>query len=202
MLTPEEAAVTNELADTAAAVGLNFAIRDDFPTVISPRDGSPGKTPVCWAASRSLPLAILHAPRAAHRGGPLLGGPRDFPVNLRVLDPRTGAVRDLRLRRAVPGPAPQTVLRYLDRGVAYFRVSQFTQAAVENLRAAMILAKSERAAGIILDLRNNAGGAFEAAQVAASFFLPKGTEIVALEYGSPGCTPPSSATKASRSTRR
>ncbi len=116
----------------------------------------------------------------------LLGGPRDFPVNLRVLDPRTWFVRDLHLRRAVPGPAPQTVLRYLDKGVAYFRIPQFTQDAVENLRAAMILAKSQGAAGIILDLRNNAVGMFEAVKWPRPFFLVRNTEIVALEYGVPG----------------
>jgi carboxyl-terminal processing protease len=187
LLTPEEAAVTNELADTAAVVGLNFAIRDGFPTVISPRDGSPAENAGLLGGEQII--AITDVPTAHARRievDRLLGGPRDFPVNLRVLDPRTGAVRDLHLRRTVPGPVPQTVLRYLDKNVAYYRLPQFNQDTVESLRAAMILAKSKGTAGIILDLRNNAGGAFEAAQVAASFFLPKSTEIVALEYGSPG----------------
>jgi carboxyl-terminal processing protease len=187
LLTPEEAAITNELADTAAAVGINFAIRDDFPTVIAARDGSPAENAGLLGGEQIL--AISDVPTAHARRvdvDRLLGGPRDFPVNLRVLDPRNGTVRDLHVRRSVPGPASQAVLRYLDKGVVYYRVSQFTQDAVEDLRAAMILAKSKSANGIILDLRNNAGGAFEAAQVAASFFLVKGTEIVALEYGSPG----------------
>jgi len=187
LLTPEEAAVTNELADTAAAIGLSFAIRDDFPTVISPRDGSPAENGGLLGGDQLI--AISDVPTAHARRidvDRLLGGPRDFPVTFRVLDPRTGAVRDLRLRRTAPGPSPQTALRYLDRGVAYYRVPEFTQGVVENLRAAMILAKSQGAAGIILDLRNNAGGAFGAAQVAASFFLSRGTELIALEYGSPG----------------
>ena len=187
LLTPGEAAVTNELADTAAAVGLSFAIRDDFPTVVAPRDGSPAENGGLLGGEQIIAISDVPTPHARRiEVDRLLGGPRDFPVNLRVLDPRTGAVRDLHLRRTVPGPAPQTVLRYLDKGIAYFRVPQFTQDAVENLRAAMVLAKSQSAAGIILDLRNNAGGAFEAAQVAASFFLVKGTEVVALEYGVPG----------------
>jgi carboxyl-terminal processing protease len=187
LLTPEEVAVTNELADTAAAIGLDFAIRDDFPTVIAPRDGSPAENGGLLGGEQIIAISDVSTPHARRiEVDRLLGGPRDFPVNLRVLDPRTGAVRDLHVRRAVPGPAPQTVLRYLDKSVAYYRVSQFTQDAVESLRAAMILAKSQGAGGIILDLRNNAGGAFEAAQVAASFFLVKGTELVALEYGAPG----------------
>ncbi len=187
LLTPEEAMVTNELADTAAAIGVSFAIRDDFPTVISPRDGSPAENGGLLGGEQIIAISDVPTPHARRiEVDRLLGGPRDFPVTFRVLDPRTGAVRDLRLRRTAPGPTPQTALRYLDRGVAYYRVSQFTQGVVENLRAAMILAKSQGASGIILDLRNNAGGAFEAAQVAASFFLSKGTELVALEYGSPG----------------
>jgi carboxyl-terminal processing protease len=187
LLTPEEAAVTNELAYTAAAIGLSFAIRDDFPTVISPRDGSPAENAGLLAGEQIIAVSDVPTPHARRiEVDRLLGGPRDFPVNLRILDPRTGAVRDLHVRRTVPGPAPQAALRYLDKGIAYYRLSQFTQGTVENLRAAMILAKSGGASGIILDLRNNAGGAFEAAQVAASFFLVKATEIGSLEYGSPG----------------
>jgi carboxyl-terminal processing protease len=107
-------------------------------------------------------------------------------VGLRVLDPGTGSIRDLQLHRADPGLSAGNALRYLDRRVAYYRLSDFTMGAVENLRTAMILAKSERTPAIILDLRNNPGGKFEAAQVAASFFLPKGAEIVSLSYAAPG----------------
>lgn len=186
LLAPEEAASTNETASTAADIGLSFAIRDDFPTVISPRDGSPAESAGLLAGEQIL--AIGNTPLARARRidvDRLLRGPSNSPVNLRVLDPGVGTVRNLRLQRTTQGSAPAPALRFLDRGIAYYRVPDFTLASVENFRAAMTLAKSERAPGIILDLRNNPGGAFEAAQIAASFFLPMGTEVVSLDYANP-----------------
>src|SRR5690349_2471156 len=44
LLTPEEVATTNETDATIASIGLSFAVRDDFPTVVSPRDGSPAES--------------------------------------------------------------------------------------------------------------------------------------------------------------
>jgi carboxyl-terminal processing protease len=73
----------------------------------------------------------------------------------------------------------------LDKGVAYYRLAEFSKDTAENLRTAMTLARGEHATGIILDLRNNPGGAFLVVQPVASIFLPKGTEIVSLEYAVP-----------------
>lgn len=186
LLTPEEVALTNESADAAADLGLGLAIRDDFPTVVSPRDGSPAERAGLLAGEQIIAIGDVPTPHARRIDvNRLLRGPADFPANLRVLDPGTATVRNLGLKRTVSGSSPETALRYLDQGVAYYRVSQFTVGSVENLRAAMILANSQRAPGMVLDLRNNPGGAFEAAQVAASFFLPKGTEVVSLEYANP-----------------
>lgn len=186
LLTPEEAAATNESANTAADIGLSFVIRDDFPTVISPRDGSPAESAGLLAGEQIIAISDIPTPHARRlEVDRLLRGPANSPVNLRVADPHTGAIRDLQLSRVTQGFARGAALRFLDNGVAYYRVSQFTQATVESFRAAMILAKGERPPGIILDLRNNPGGAFEAAQMAASFFLPQGTEVVSLKYANP-----------------
>ena len=186
LLTPEEAASTNESANTAADIGLSFAIRDDFPTVISPRDGSPAESAGLLAGEQIIAIGDVPTPHARRLDvDRLLRGPANSPVNLRVADPRTGTIRDLRLPRTGRGFPRGAALRYLNNGVAYYRLSQFTPATIENFRAAMTLAKSERPPGIILDLRNNPGGAFGAAQVAASFFLPKGTEVVSLDYADP-----------------
>lgn len=186
LLTSEEAASTNESADTTAGIGLSFVIRDDFPTVVSPRDGSPAENAGLLPGEQIIAIGDVPTPHARRlEVDRLLRGPADFPVNLRVGDPRTGAIRDLQLPRTARGSPRGAALRFLDQGVAYYRVSQFTQGTVENFRAAMTLAKGERAPGIILDLRNNPGGAFGAAQVAASFFLPRGAEVVSLEYANP-----------------
>jgi len=186
LLTPDEAAATNESAYTDADIGLSFAIRDDFPVVISPHDGSPAESAGMLAGEQIVAIGNVPTPHARRIDvDRLLRGPPNFPVNLRVFDPTTGAVRDLRLHRTTQTLAPGPGLRYLGRGIAYYRVPEFSLTTVENFRAAMVLAKSDRAAGIILDLRNNPGGKFEAAQVAASFFLPMGTEVVSLEYANP-----------------
>ena len=186
LLTPEEAASTNESASTAADVGLSFVIRDDFPTVISPCDGSPAESAGLLAGEQIIAISDIPTPHARRlEVDRLLRGPANFTVNLRVADPHTGAIRDLHLPRVTQGFPRTAALRFLDNGVAYYRVSQFTRAAVESFRAAMILAKGDRTAGIILDMRNNPGGAFDAALLAASFFLPQGAEVVSLEYANP-----------------
>ena len=187
LLTLEEAAATNESVSTTADIGLSFAVRDDFPTVISPHDGSPAESAGLLAGEQILAIGSTPMPRARRIDvDRLLHGPASSSVNLRVFDPVVGTVRNLRLQRTTQGSASAPALRFLDRGIAYYRVPNFALASVENFRAAMTLAKSEHAPGIILDLRNNPGGTFEAAQIAASFFLPMGTEVVSLDYANPG----------------
>jgi carboxyl-terminal processing protease len=186
LLTPEEADSTNASADATADIGLTLAIRDGYPTVICPRDGSPAARAPLLAGEQIIAINNIPSPFLRRfETDRLLRGPVDSPVDLRVLDPVTETVRGVRLRRAAPGPPPASALRFLDSGIAYYRLSEFTVDSVESLRTAMTLAKSERASGIILDLRNNPGGAFLAAQAAASFFLTKGAEIGSLEYADP-----------------
>src|SRR5207249_2360146 len=76
-------------------------------------------------------------------------------------------------------------LKFLTGGVAYLRVSEFTQATVEKLLAEVKRAQTQKTRALILDLRNNPGGAFETALVAARLFVPTNADIVLLDYPDP-----------------
>jgi len=188
---PEADLLTSEeisSADTGAKanVGLDLAIRDDYPVIIAPRDESPAQDAGLLAGEQLVAIdnrSMLHARRVEVQQ--FLRGPASSPVTLRILDTATHATRDVRLQRAERSSAPGIVLKFLTGRIAYCRVTEFTHAAVEALHTAMARAKEEHAPGVILDLRNNAGGKFEATQVAASLFLPAGAPIVALEYANP-----------------
>ena len=186
LLTPDEAAATNAFANGSADIGLRFILRGDYPTIISPRDDSPAQDAGLLAGEQIVAIdktSLFQARRFDVEQ--LLHGPPNSRVTLRVLDPATSAIRDLHLLRARPGASSSVTLKFLDKHIAYCRVPEFTVPVVESLRAAMVQSKDEGMASVILDLRNNAGGAFEAAQVAASMFLPKEAPIVALEYAHP-----------------
>jgi carboxyl-terminal processing protease len=186
LLTPDEAPATNLSTRANDGIGLQFALCGDFPVVIAPRDNSPAQSTGLLAGDQIVAIdgqPILRARRIEVER--LLRGPANSPVSLRVLDPASSAVLNVGAQRTAPGSSSVGALKFLDARVAYCRVPEFTVAAVESLGRAMDRAKSQRAAGVVLDLRNNAGGAFEAAQVAASMFLPADETIVSLEYASP-----------------
>ena len=186
LLAPDEVPATNAATSASAGIGLHFAICDDYPIVISAGDNSPVQGSGLLAGDQIVAIdgqSTWHARRIEVER--LLRGPANSSVSLRVLDPGSSAVLNVGVQRAAPGSSRGVALKFLDPRVAYCRIPEFTPAAVENLRSAMARAKSRRALGVVLDLRNNAGGAFEAAQVAASIFLPAGATIVSLEYASP-----------------
>ena len=186
LFAPDETATTNAAANAAADIGLRFAMRNDYPAVIAARDDSPAQDAGLLAGEQLIAIddtATLHARRIELEQR--LHGPANSSVTLTVLDPATRAVRDVRLQRAAPSASPGVVLKFLNNRLAYCRIPEFTHAAVETLHIAMARAKEERVSGVILDLRNNAGGGFEAMQVAASLFLPAGVPIVALDYADP-----------------
>lgn len=146
LLTPEEAMSIRGSNAAPADIGLTFVIRGGIPTVVSPCDGSPAQRAGLLAGDQIIAIdnsSTLLARRSEVER--LLGGPVDSEVSLRVVDPISGSVRDLHLHRATHGSSPVTTLRILDKGVAYYRLAEFSKETAENLRTAMILARGEHA---------------------------------------------------------
>src|SRR5439155_1750071 len=68
----------------------------------------------------------------------------------------------------------------LDRinGIAYIRITQFTETTVKELTAVVDQLQQDGCRGLILDLRTNPGGLLTAAVEVSELFLPPGTRVV------------------------
>lgn len=83
-----------------------------------------------------------------------------------------------------------------DLGIGYIRIRQFTSNTLRELQAALILLKNENLAnGLVLDLRDNPGGALDAAVGIVDIFLAEG-QIVSVT----GRSKPMSGVKATPKT--
>jgi len=187
LLTPDEVAIANapRSGDTGD-IGLSLAIRGDYPTVIAARDGSPAQKAGLLGGDQIVAIDGQSTTRGrVFTVTNQLRGPIGSNVTLRVLDPASGATRDFSVERAAEQPPAPAPLEFLGRGAVYVRVSEFTPAVLDALRAHLQHPRVQKARGLILDLRNNPGGTFLVMLAAVRLFLRPKADIVALEYSNP-----------------
>src|ERR1700736_5911130 len=175
--------------------GLVVTIDNGQLKVISPEDGSPaaraGVRPgdVIFAIDKE-PVYDLTLAEAEQK----LRGPAGSEVQLTL---RHGAEKpvDLMIQREAYKLA--TVTGRLEQGnIGYLRLAGFdngTRAALADAAQDLRQRAGNKLIGLILDLRNNPGGAFDAAVAAADAFLDKG-EIVVVKGRKPGSVKRISAT--------
>lgn len=69
----------------------------------------------------------------------------------------------------------------LEPGIGYLHVARIEQRTPGEIRAALEQWAGQKVRGLLLDLRDNPGGALEAAVATAGLFLPKGEVVVTLK---------------------
>lgn len=183
MPAPEQLMASIGVEGPLVDIGVSFSTRNRFPAIITTHEGSPAQAAgLLWGDEiraingQSLENADLAACYLR------IWGAVDSQMELVVHDPADGQTRTLVIQRRLPVPVPAVAVKYIAGGTAYRRLPEFTVAAVESLREDLIRMEKERPRGLVLDLRNNPGGAFQAAQIAADMFLPAGAVIVAVDY--------------------
>jgi hypothetical protein len=113
-----------------------------------------------------------------------------FRQFVRSLDPKADLLTPAQFAAAkTPTSAttnlPPPTLRFYKAGIAYCRLAEFSEPARQRLEFDLTRAVHERARGLLLDIRDNAGGALDPMLRIAKLFLPDKAEIVSLEFARP-----------------
>ncbi len=167
------------ISATFAGIGVEIAKKDDAFRVVTPLEGSPA------AAAGMRPNDLIVRVDDADLKGKTLeqvvslirGQPG---TQVRISAVRSGTPLDLRITRAALRINPVRA-KLVDPGIAYVRVSQFSDLTPEifSKEVAALLGRTPR--GVVLDLRSNPGGLFSAATAIASAFLPENLLVVKLD---------------------
>ncbi len=160
-------------------IGAELRMKDGHVVIASPMPGSPAlraglrpndvivKVDGVSVVDQSLDEVVK---RIAGRAG--------TQVTLSIMDPISGATRDVKLTRAritihevawhqLPGTA-----------LAHLHIASFNKGVSGDLRKALAAIKREHLQGLILDLRNNPGGLLDEAVNTASQFLQGGDVLL------------------------
>lgn len=167
-------------APAIGGIGLELAITGGQVTVVRPLPGGPAEGLLragdVLLALDSRPLAGLPLAEVVGR----MRGPIGTELGVTL---RRGAIEQMTLR--IPRrPVNQPGLRSVLLGqVVYLRPETFRDSSLADLRSAFPTLSAQaggRPEGIVLDLRENAGGLLDVAAAVAGDLLPAGAEIATL----------------------
>ncbi|MGB6066701.1 MAG: S41 family peptidase [Desulfomonilaceae bacterium] len=158
-------------------VGMVVSAKKGDYVVVSPFGGSPAYKAGIRAGDTILqidgqPLHGLSLLQVLHR----VRGPAGSSMSVKVIDSKSGSVRQVQLRRRMIKIPPVRHL-LLERRIGYLRIINFQEGTASEVRKALgqFLAHGSRGlAGLILDLRDNPGGLFGESIQVANLFKPSG----------------------------
>jgi carboxyl-terminal processing protease len=175
-LTPEMVRqLQNYNAGQFEGIGVEVQTKNGQLVIVAPFDGSPARQ----AGLRPGDI-ILAAGGVSIEGLPIdqatshILGPAGTTVTLTILTPATGQTRDVTLTRAHITLHNVLWQRLPGTDIAHLRIAAFSQGVTEDLKQALTDIRQQGLTGIVLDLRNNAGGQLNEAIGVASQFLSGG----------------------------
>lgn len=117
-------------------------------------------------------------------------GPEGTEVTVTIEKPKTHKKSEKTLTRAnvVLPNVSSRVFTVGHKKIGYVRLLSFSSEASKQLAHGLEKALSERAEGIVLDLRDNPGGLLDEAVSSASLFLPEGEVVVSTKSRTKGST--------------
>ncbi len=164
---------------TFGGIGVEVNVRDGYPTVIAPIEGTPA-----WEAGlRSGDVIVqidgrstwgLTVADAADR----LRGPDGTEVRVKVSregedeEHEVTLVRRIIERKAVP------YAFVAQDSIGYLRLSAFSERTAEETRTMLERLGAEGAKSLVIDLRMNPGGLLDQAVGVTEAFVPRGTMVV------------------------
>lgn len=106
-----------------------------------------------------------------------LKGERNSKVKLKVMREKYPEPLDFTVTRDVIKDEISLSFFLPDQNICYLLLSIFSEKSAEHVKTILKQAHEKKCKGIIIDLRNNTGGLFDAALEIAGLFLPKNTLV-------------------------
>jgi len=159
-------------------LGITINIRDHYPTVVSPIEGTPAYYMGIQGGDQIIEIEGESSRDFTSREAvKLLRGKAGTKVNITIKRPGTEAplpftiTRDIIKIESVP-------YGFMIDGIGYVRVQNFARSTKDELRIKLDELTAAGMKGLILDLRFNPGGLLDAAQGVSELFLPRDDLIV------------------------
>ena len=184
-LTPEETEEFNATSEGKyfQGIGAELGYENGNIIVVTPLDGSPAKAAGIRAGDYILAVddVEVKAEDTVYDVVARIRGEEGTKVKLKILHKGASKAIELTIERKQITVASMKVELIEDKSIALFRVNRFTDASysawVEEWDAKVKEIKASGVKKVILDLRGNPGGYFDAAIYAADDILPGGYTI-------------------------
>jgi carboxyl-terminal processing protease len=171
--------IRSAIEGTYGGVGIEVNVRDGYPTVIAPIEGSPA-----WEAGLRTGDVIvqidgkstysLTVEDAADR----LRGAEGTQVRVKVSREGEGEDHEVTLTRRIIERKAVPYAFVAEGGIGYLRLSAFSERTAEETRTMLERLGEQGAKSLVLDLRMNPGGLLDQAVDVTEAFVPRGTMVV------------------------
>jgi len=182
----------NDTEGQFGGLGLVVSMRDNYVTIITPMEDTPGFRAGIVAGDRVIKIDgksvdKLSLPEVVKQ----LRGEPGTKVMVTIQRPSSNLVKDFNLTRAI---IKMDMVKDIngkkdfplgsDR-IGYVRITEFGDNAGAELETALTRLKAEGMQGLIIDLRSNPGGLLDEAVEVCGKFLPRGQLVVTTEGRDP-----------------
>ena len=164
---------------TFGGIGVEVNVRDGYPTVIAPIEGTPA-----WEAGlRSGDVIVQIDGKSAYGltvqdAADRLRGAEGTQVRLKVSREGEGEDQEVTLVRRIIERKAVPYAFVAEGGIGYLRLSAFSERTAEETRAMIERLREQGAKSLVLDLRMNPGGLLDQAVGVTQEFVPRGTMVV------------------------
>lgn len=168
-----------EISGEFEGIGAYVDMQSGYVVIVTPMDGSPAQK--AGLRPGDVVLQVDGEDMAGKTMDEVIGqimGPSGTDVMLTIFRPETQETFEVTITRARI-TIHNVSWRFLPgTTIAHVRIVQFSQGMTADLKAALIDLQEQGATGIVLDLRNNPGGALNECISTASQFLASGNVLL------------------------
>jgi len=182
----------NDTQGLFGGLGIVISMKDNFITVVSPMDESPGFKAGIMTGDRIVRIDGRSTERMSLQDAvKTLRGDPGSSVDLTIFRPTSSETRQFKLSRSainvdmVKDINGKKEFPLGENKIGYIRLVQFGEKTSSELEKAIRKLKDQGMQGLVVDLRWNPGGLLEQAVDVCEKFLPRGQLVVTTEGRNP-----------------